>query len=209
MTRGLVRDVTCAVACDVACAVACAALAVLSTLLGAGVAHAEPQLSVRLATGGGAIVADAGTEGVFELALRSELLFGGDRVDVVRAGPAVDLRTGDFVTAEAAGGASILLPIIGGFPLVLTAGAGWASRPGDTDGAFALGTLAFGYRPYNSSSPYGYGLQLYATMRYGLDAAHAVEVTGGIEIDLEFLSVIPFMFLWVWLTEGDPDEPED
>lgn len=182
--------------------------ALVSTLASVGVARAEPQLSVRLATGGGALLADAGNEGLFELALRSELLFGGARVDVVRVGPAVDLRTRTFETAEAAGGASILLPIIGAFPLVVTAGAGWASRPGDADGAFALGTVAFGYRPFNFFSPYGYGLELYASVRYGLDQAHPIEISGGIEIDLEFLTVLPFMFLWTWLTHGDPDEPD-
>ena len=183
--------------------------ALFSTLASVGVARAEPQLSVRLATGGGALLADTGDEALFELALRSELLFGGARVDVVRVGPAVDLRTRTFETAEAAGGASLLLPIVGGFPLVVTAGAGWASRPGDGDGAFALGTLAFGYRPYNFFYAYGYGLQVYASVRYGLDAAHAVEVSGGIEIDLEFITVIPLMFLWHWLFSGDPDEPDD
>jgi hypothetical protein len=171
-------------------------------------ACAEPQLSVRLGAGGGASIAGDTTDGFFEMNLRSELLFGGDAVDVVRVGPAVDLRTRAFDTAEAAGGAALLLPVLHGWPVVATAGLGWASRPGDADGAFALGTLAFGFRPYDFESAYGFGLELYATARYGLDDTHAWEISAGIEIDLEFLLVIPAMTLWTWITHGDPDEEE-
>lgn len=169
-------------------------------------AAAHPQASARLATGGGAAFAsDAQTDGVFEMAVRSELLFGADEVRAFRIGPALDLRTADFVTAEAAGGVAALLPIATGFPLLLTAAAGWASRPDDVDGAFALGTLAWGYRSYNHHHVYGFGLQVYASTRVDLDDTSRWQVTAGVEIDLLFLVAIPSIFLWELITSGDPE----
>lgn len=188
-----------------------AALAAAGLVFGhATTARADGQISSRLAIGGGAAHApDAGTEAIFELAVRTELLFGPAKFGSFRVGPAIDLRTNDFVTAEAAGGLAVMLPIATASPLVLTAGAGWASRPGDADGAFALGTLAWGYRSYNHHSAYAFGLQIYASGRVGLDDTARWEITGGVEIDLLFLVAIPSMFFWELLTEGDPDEPED
>ena len=186
-----------------------AALAAASLVFAhAAVARADGQISSRLAVGGGAAHApDDGTEAIFELGVRTELLFGPAKFGSFRIGPAIDLRTSDFVTAEAAGGLAVMLPIATASPLVLTAGAGWASRPGTADGAFALGTLAWGYRSYNHHAAYGYALQIYASGRLGLDDTARWEITGGVEIDLVFLVAIPAIFLWELLTEGDPDEP--
>jgi hypothetical protein len=175
-----------------------------------GSARADGQISSRLAVGAGAAHAAAGgTEALFELAVRTELLFGPATFGSFRIGPAIDLRTSDFVTAEAAGGLAVMFPLATANPLVLTAGAGWASRPGTADGPFALGTLAWGYRSYNHHAAYGYALQLYASGRLGLDDTSRWEITGGVEIDLVFLIAIPAIFLWELFTEGDPDEPED
>ena len=177
-------------------------------LAGGGTAAADGQLSVRQLFGGGARVGFEG-EAMFETGLRSELLFGPARVDAWRAGFAVDLRTSDFVTAEAAGGAALLIPIASGFPLVLSGGAGWASRPGDDDGPIALATLAFGYRAYNYHHTYGFALQAYLSGRTWLDREATWEITGGIEIDLAFTLGVPIMFLYTWLAHGAPDEEEE
>jgi hypothetical protein len=138
--------------------------------------------------------------------LLSELLFGPHRVDAVRVGPALDVRTRAFDTLEPAAGAALLLPVAHGFPLVLTAAAGYALAGAPRDGPFALATLAWAFRPYNYLSHYGFGLALYGTARAALDDG-AWEAAFGVEVDLEFLVAIPFMFAWEWLTEGDPDEP--
>ncbi len=166
-------------------------------------AAAHPQTSARLGAGAGAASGDF----VFEMHLRSELLFGPNEVRAFRIGPALDLRTADFETAEAAGGLAVLLPVATGFPITFTTGAGWASRPGDADGPIAVGTLAWGYRSYNHHHVYGYALSLYASTRVALDDTSRWEITGGVEIDLLFLVAIPAIFVWEWLTEGDPDEP--
>lgn len=170
-------------------------------------ARADGQVSARLAVGGGVGRApEADTEALFELALRSELLFGAATFGAVRAGPAIDLRTDDFVTAEAALGATLLVPVAPAYPFVLTAGAGWASRPGSADGPFVLGTLAWGLRSYNHHNAYGFGLELYVSGRVDLEDSARWQITAGIEIDLLFLVAIPSIFFWELLTEGDPDE---
>src|SRR5690606_19090577 len=66
----------------------------------------DAHVSARLALGGGAYIAEQGVDPwpLFELALRSDLLFGEARPAQVRFGPALDLRTEGFRTFEAAGG---------------------------------------------------------------------------------------------------------
>jgi hypothetical protein len=182
--------------------------AIAVTFLAAGTARADGQLSLRQNFGGGWRVGYA-PEAMFETGLRSELLFGARAVDAWRAGFALDLRTSDFVTVEAAGGGAILVPIAAGFPLVLSGGAGWASRPGGDDGPIALATIAFGYRAYNHHSLYGFALQAYVTGRTWLDRESTWEITFGVEVDLAFTLGVPFMFLYTWLAHGDPDEPEE
>ena len=170
-------------------------------------ALAHPQLSLRQNFGAGWRAGQA-SEAMFETGLRSEILFGDASVDQWRAGFALDLRTSDFVTAEASGGGALLIPIAAGFPLSLHATAGWASRPGALDGPIAAGTLAFGYRAYNHHSWYGFALNAYATVRTWLDDPDTREYTFGVEIDLAFTLGVPFMFVYSWLAHGDPDEEE-
>ncbi len=144
-----------------------------------------------------------------EQTLRTELLFGAPGDEHFRVGPALDLRFQRFDTVEVAGGAAVLFPIARGYPLVLTAGAGYAFRaqPQD-DGGFLLGTLAWGYRSYNFHSFYGLGLQIYVSARAHLDDLGRYEITAGVEIDLAALFVIPAMFFISLIRGGPPDEPE-
>lgn len=171
-------------------------------------AAAEPQVSARLALGGGARFVDDDTDGLFDMALRSEVLFGAPGEGHLRAGPALDLRTATFRTIEAAGGGSLLIPTWPGYPIVLTVGAGWAARRDAPDSPFFLGTLAWGYRSYNYHGPYGFGLMAYVTARRDLTDPHGWEIVGGIEIDLEFLVAVPAMGIGMLFGRGDPDEPE-
>lgn len=173
-----------------------------------GVAAAEPQVSGRLALGGGARFVEGDTDGLFDMALRSEVLFGGAGDEHVRVGPAVDIRTATFRTLEAAAGAALLLPTWRGYPIVLTAGAGWAGRRDQNDSPIFVGTFAWGYRSYNYHGVYGLGLMGYVTARADLAAPHGWEILGGIEIDLEFLIALPAMGIRMLFSGGDPDEPE-
>lgn len=147
---------------------------------------------------------------LLEQTLRTELLFGKPGDEHFRIGPAFDLRFQRFETAEVAGGLSVLFPIARGYPLVLTAAAGYAARAQpQTDGGFFMGTLAWGYRSYNFHSFYGLGLQIYVSTRVHMDDVSRYEITAGIEIDLAAMFVIPAMFLISLFRGGPPDEPEE
>jgi len=147
---------------------------------------------------------------LLEQTLRTEVLFGKAGDEHFRIGPAVDLRFQRFETAEIAGGLSVLFPIARGYPLVLTAAAGYAARAQpQTDGAFFMGTLAWGYRSYNFHSFYGLGLQIYVSTRVHMDDLARYEITAGIEIDLAAMFVIPAMFLIGLFRGGPPDEPAE
>ena len=197
-----------------------AALVALAFALGASAAHAQDwdaQLSTRLMLGAGAQIPEQGAEPwpMMELGLRADLLFGEARPGTVRLGPAVDFRTEDFATFEAAGALALFLPTGIGFGFTATGGAGWGARPGGRDGAFGLAQIALGYRPYNYFSAYGYALGIYAGARVQVEPdPRAWEITVGVEVDLEFIFAIPFMF-FVELArardpfeEMEPDAPE-
>lgn len=144
-----------------------------------------------------------------EQTLRTEVLFGKAGDEHFRLGPALDLRFQRFDSAELAGGLAVLFPIARGYPIVLTAAAGYAVRAQpETDGGFLLGTLAWGYRSYNFHSFYGLGLQLYVSTRVHMDDFSRYEITAGIEIDLAAMA-IPVMFLIGLFRGGSPDEPAE
>ncbi len=188
-------------------AVLVAALALGASMATPTVARGDAQVSSRLGIGGGARHDELGAvDGRFEMLLRAEVLFGGSRPDVVRVGPAIDLRTGNFASAEVAGGLTLLLPIASGWPLWLTAGAGYAARDDAPSGAIALGTIAFGYRDYDYHDPYGFAVDVYATYRVDFEDANRFEITGGLAFDLELIFVLPTRLLITWIGAGDPDE---
>lgn len=168
-----------------------------------------PQWSARLVVGGGARFPEGqGTQGLFETGVRSELLFGKPGDEHARIGPALDIRTANFDTIETTGGLGVLLPTWRGYPIVLTATAGWAERRGRDNAVFA-GTFAWGYRSYDFHDFYGLGLQAYVSSRVDLTEPRGWEITGGVEIDLEALVVIPAGFFKMLFSRGDPDEPPE
>lgn len=166
------------------------------------------QLSSRLQVGGGVWIAeqDPAPWPLFEMGLRVDALFGEAHPEQVRFGPAADLRTEGFRTLEVGGGLAILWPTGSGFGVTTTFGAGWGARPEDRDGAFAFGQLAFGWRPYNYFSAYGWTAGVYAAGRAQMENGRAWEITIGIELDLELLVAIPFMFFVELARPQDPDE---
>lgn len=175
-------------------------------------AHADDwdaRVSARLTLGGGAYVPEQLGDPwpLFEMGLRSDLLFGEAHPARVRFGPALDLRTEDFRTFEVAGALAVLLPVESGFAFTLTGGGGWGARPEGRDGPLALGVLAFGWRPYNYFGAYSWAVNLYAATRVQLMEPRVWEITIGFEFDAEILFVIPFMFLWELAEARDPDEP--
>jgi hypothetical protein len=167
-------------------------------------ASADAQLSSRLQLGGGVYTEVNDWSALFDFGVHADVLFGGAEPDVVRVGPMLDLRTRTFATAEAATGASVLLPLGEGWPLTITGGLGWALREGD-DGAFALGKLAFGFRDYNYHSAYGYALELYATARVDVGDPSRVDLSFGASVDLMFILVVPVLYLVTLFSSGSDD----
>ena len=177
-------------------------------------AQASPQFSGRIGFGFGAALGDLDKEFLFEMLLRGEVLFGAPGDEHVRVGPALDLRTVDISTFEAALGATILLPIARGYPITLTAAAGYAFRADGlqsrgfpiTNGPIAVATLTWGYRSYDFHNVYGAALQVFVSARVHLDDVSRFEITAGIEVDLEYLVLIPALFFRMLTKKGDPDE---
>lgn len=167
------------------------------------VARADVQVSTRPYVGGGALLAPQGDEARFDLGLRADALFGPAHVDAFRAGFSLDTRFADFETAEGSLGLTLLAPVFAGFPVTLTASGGYALRSDGQSGPIGVGTFAFGYRAYNYHNAYGYALNAYVSSRLWLDDTDVWEITGGVEIDAEFLFVIPAMFLWNLTFGGD------
>lgn len=170
----------------------------------------DAQLSTRLVVGGGGEWPDGvDVTPLFELGLRAELLIGPARADSTRLGPAIDVRTANFGTFEAAGGAFLLLPFGYDFAGMIMLGGGYAARTEGRDGAIGVVTLRAGYQPYDHFDFYSHGVSIYLSARVGLAGVETYELTAGVEIDFEFLVWSPFAFLVTAFSGGDPDEPEE
>ncbi|MDH5490708.1 MAG: hypothetical protein OEY14_01915 [Myxococcales bacterium] len=185
-----------------------ASIALLALSLQASPAAAGPQWSARFGQGGGSRTWDP--EFLWELQLRSELLFGAPGDEHLRIGPALELRSVDVETFEVGAGLALLLPVVRGFPIVLSAlgGYGWRSEP-DASGLFLVTTLAWGYRSYDWHGSYALALQPYLSGRMRLDDPRHWEITLGVELDLEGILLIPILALRMLLSGDDPDEPSE
>lgn len=177
-------------------------------------AKADVQWSSRLGFGFGAAMGELERAFVYENTIRVEALFGGRGDEHVRVGPAIDLRTRLFRSAEGSAGIGLLLPIARGYPIVLTATAGYAFRRDDVlagweDGPIFVGTVAWGYRSYDFHDHYQLGFHVFVSSRVHLDQVSRWELTAGIELDLEILFVVPARFLVSLFRRGPPDEPDE
>ena len=144
----------------------------------------------------------------YDNVLRIDVLFGRPGNEHWRVGPAVDLRTTFRDSAEAAGGASLLIPIVRAYPLLLTVAGGWAVRRDPRrDGPVLVTTLAGGFRSYNFHGRYQIATHLFVTSRVHLDATSRWEIGAGFTLDLEALIALPAMALITRTRARDPDEP--
>lgn len=169
-------------------------------------ARADAQMSVRNSMEVGKRWSETDNTVIFGAGLRGELLWGKPKPRSFRLGPAFELRSVDFRSAEGAVGAGLLIPMPGDFPFGLTGLVGYAARNRLPDAPVGIGTLTWGYRGYNYHHWYGYGLNLFVSARRDLSGPDFAEVTGGIEIDVMFTTIIPLFFVRTWATGGDPDE---
>jgi hypothetical protein len=170
------------------------------------------QWSGRLGQGFGSLLGSLKHKFANEVTIRSEFLFGrpGDRH--VRIGPALEIRSVNFGTIEYSGGGMLLIPTHPGWPLQISALAGYAHRwkrvgPDPQHGPVFVATAAYGYRSYNYHGRYGFGINLYASTHVHLDNPSAYEITGGFEFDILLAAVVPAMMIRMAVTREDPDEP--
>jgi hypothetical protein len=170
-------------------------------------AQYDVQITSRLFAGGGAeIPAQRSANAIADFGARAELLIGDAAAQRFRIGPGIDLRTATFATFEASGGVALLLPLGYDFAIEAMLGAGYAARPNGRDGGIGVLTLRAAYQPYDHFDCYSHGIAIYATGRAGLDG-QTWEVTGGLEVDFEFLIATPLVYVITALSGHDPDEP--
>jgi hypothetical protein len=174
----------------------------------------RPRLEVTswVGLGGGAIVADAASRGVFDLRLGGGFNGAISRSEDVRLGPFIEAASSTFASIQAVGGVELFLgatprPLrmfyyTGEGTIVVRAGAGWAWRrdlPGASSTPVASLTLAYGYRcPFSLREPpedngdkpgvrplarYMVGVRLWVNSTVDLTGDPAWQLTGGLEFE--------------------------
>jgi hypothetical protein len=169
-------------------------------------AQADAQVSARNFLEFGKRKADVGDEFIVGVGVVADVMFGAPKRRSFRIGPALELRTVDFASLEAAVGGGILIPLPGDCPIGLYGLVGAAARKDAPDGAVGIGKVTWGYRGYNYHSWYGYGLNVYGAGRKHLGDGDLVEWTGGVEVDVQFTAIIPMMAIRNFFSGGDPYE---
>lgn len=152
--------------------------------------------------------ADAGDEFIVGLGLVADVLFGAPKPKTFRIGPAIELRTVDFASLEAAAGAAISIPLPAEFAIGLYGLVGAAARKHAPDGMVGIGKVTMGFRGYPYKGGwYGYGLNLYGSGRKHIGDEELVEWTGGVEVDVMFTALIPLLSIKNFMSGDDPFEP--
>ncbi|MFT3923449.1 MAG: hypothetical protein QM778_13015 [Myxococcales bacterium] len=142
------------------------------------------------------------------LSLTGDMLWGPARHGTFRFGPAFEARTTNLSTLEGAYGLTLQVPLPLSMALTANGMIGLAWRAHAEDGWMGIGTVTLGYRSYNYHGWYGYGLNLFFSGRKQINDDYLVEYTGGVEVDMLFVTVIPYMAIRNWLNKGDPHEDE-
>jgi hypothetical protein len=178
--------------------VVAAGMAALAAALWSMHVRADPQASTGVTLGYVETGLRTSASAAFHFGARTDVLFLRHRETDAAFGPYADVATAGFHTLQAGGGVEWLLPVLDGFPLVLSAGGfggktdlGW--EPGVVAGVF------FGSRSYNFHSWYGLATGLFAQGRYGLGDAHEGDIVVGVQLDLELVA-LPFVFAYEAIT---------
>jgi len=141
---------------------------------------------------------------VFHLGARGDVLFGRSNPSSFGFGPYAEIATHAFDEIQFGTGAATLLPIIDGFPIVLSAGAygRYARFFGLEPGVAA--SLFWGARSFNHHNAYNMAGGLLAQFRYGLGPSGETSIVICAQLDVVALS-LPVQFLINALRGGSPD----
>ena len=169
--------------------------------------RAEPQATVGLTTGVGAVGSDGEfwDHGEFHLGVRSDVMFLREDPYDFGLGPYVELGTFAFDEFQFGGGGSVLLPIHEHLPLVASVGA--FGRLGDDD--FGLepglaGTLFWGSRSFNFHANYGLTAGLLVGYRQSFGDSRESTLMVAAQLDFAVLA-LPVIML-VDMARGTSEE---
>jgi len=165
-------------------------------------AAADPQVSAALTVGAGAgELRAAQAKPLFHLGLHADVMLFRKRDAQFDLGPYIEVLTRTFETFEVGGGASVLIPVTEGAPIILSGGPfARFARPSGTAGtsegwdAGIAGELFFGSRSFNFHSVYGFAIGGFFQTRVGLGPQQQLDVLGGLQIDFELLA-LPFLLI--------------
>ncbi|MDB4989491.1 MAG: hypothetical protein JWN04_4669 [Myxococcaceae bacterium] len=170
-------------------------------------ALADAQVSARNELEFGKRTAASGDKFIVAVGLRADVTFGRAKPGQFRLGPAVEFRTANFHSLEAAAGGCVLVPTGGETTLGLYGLFGAATRIHAPDGPVAIGTVTWGYRSYAyNENWYGYGLNLFGSYREHIGTEPLHEITGGLEVDMMFTTLIPIAAIANFFSSDDPYE---
>lgn len=155
-------------------------------------AVAAPQTTAGITIGaaGRAVDHQFWDQTVFHLGVRGDVLFGRSSVSSFGFGPYAEVATHAFDEIQFGTGAATLLPIIDGFPIVLSAGAyGRYDRAvfGLEPGVAA--SMFWGARSFNHHNAYNMTGGLLAQFRYGLGASGETSIVICAQLDVVALSL--------------------
>ena len=170
---------------------------------------------VAVEHGADGVAAGAGDlerELVWDSHLRAELMFTHRGDEHFSLGPSLELRGADLDTFEVAAGLSVLLPVARGYPIQVSAQAGYAVRHGQRHGGSApifVGTIAGGYRSFNFHHWWQTSLQIYAQVRMDITEPRNLQFMMGVEFDLAQAMVVPALMIRMKVRGGDPEELDE
>jgi hypothetical protein len=178
----------------------------LAFTLAASPSLAAPQTTagVTIGAAGRAVDRQFWDQTVLHLGVRGDVLFGRSNVSSFGFGPYAEVATHAFDEIQFGSGAATLLPIIDGFPLVLSAGAyGRYNRVFGLEPGVAA-SLFWGARSFNHHNAYNMSGGLLAQFRYGLGASGETSIVICAQLDVVALS-LPVQLLIHALRGGSPD----
>lgn len=140
----------------------------------------------------------------FHLGLRSDVMFGRTNVSSFGAGPYCEMLTHNFKEVQVGLGGASLLPIIDGFPLVVSIGAYGRYTPTFGIEPGVASSLFWGIRSYNHHSVYNMAGGLLAQFRYGLGPSGETSIIISAQVDMVALT-LPFQFIYHAIRGGSPD----
>jgi hypothetical protein len=169
---------------------------ILACLAAVRPARGEVELTSDLSLGGGALVAgEEPSGGLFRFGAHAEATFLRRSNRDLGLGIYVEVMTSTFLDVMGSVGATLLIPVHHGLPIVLFVGPHY-TYSGRHDGGVG-GRLWWGFHNHNLTHFYNGTFGLWLEVRGDLTGERDVLLAAGVDIDLS-LFVYPFVFIDRW-----------